>query len=148
MNKYGIYIVFLAIIIAVLPLDAYASDISEAEWQGVIRITNDGESVTNVSVNCSANSISYDFMNSSANDVVIQYYRSDVTFMPGYDDNPWSIFIDSIDTNHNIDYDIYTTGVSGGRIRYFPGDGGMTVNDHASMEQSGNYTPSGTIASG
>lgn len=138
-----IYLVFLLIMAALtVPFGlAIASDITEAEYYGTLRITNTDAAAANVSVNFTANTtawISAGILNSSANNCAIRDAGVDTAFMPGLEGNSWIVWTDSILANGNKDATLYTGNVTGGKIRYFPGTDGMTVSDDATIEISDN----------
>lgn len=142
MKQYRFYILLLAVLIALMPVSAFASDVSSALWRGIMQITNTSTTATGVSLPVSINStalIANGYVSDNLSDVVVQYNSADVPFMPGYGDNPWALFVDSAPTG-TINYDLYTGGASGGDIQYFPGAGGMTIADDASLEFSDNFT--------
>lgn len=120
---------------------AYASDISDADFYGVVTVSNNSSTAnyciatTITGVNTSA-FIAGDFLNSSANDCAIQFPGSDVPFMPGYANNPWVLWVPAIGGNGNIFDILYTKGVTGGEIYYFPGNNGANVSDDTSLELS------------
>lgn len=130
------------IIILGIGSTVFASDISQALYYGIIRATNTGALAENVAVNVSINTPSWianGFINSSVNNTAIRVGTSDVAFQPGYDTNPWIVYYDSIEANTSSDARLYTN-TTGGEMRYFPGSGGMTTNDHASLELGDNFT--------
>lgn len=145
MKRY-IYAVFLAIvaIFGIVGMVIAASDITDAVWHGEIRATNNGTSTaTSVAVPVSINStagVSNGFWNSTLLDIALLLNGTDYAIMPGYGTNPWMIFVQSIGSNQNIDYDLYTGNVTGGSISYFPDSSGMTIPDDASMEISDNFS--------
>lgn len=138
MKKYRGIIIIAALFILILPAVASASDISNALWSATLRVTNSGEETSNVATVFSANTaamIENGFLNSDADDVVIRYGADDVPFMPGYDDNPWPVFVESENGEEsNFDYDFYSGNATGGKIRYFPSASGMSVSDNANLE--------------
>jgi len=82
------------------------------------------------------------YLNATANNTVMRNSSgADVPFMPGYTDaNLWSMWVPSIGANSYLTYILYTANSTGGLIRYFPGAGGMTTTDNASLELSDNFT--------
>ncbi len=130
-------VVFCALILSLLPSVVFASDISDALWLGIIRIANTGTASTDVSTVMTLDSdslVTNNFANETLTDIAIQSNGADVTFMPGYGANPWAIMVPIIGSTQNLDYNLYTSGVTGGKIRYFPGATGMVVSDDPSLE--------------
>ena len=134
-------LILIALAVPVLAL----SNINNAIYYGTLRATNSSTVATNVSCNVSVNStalIAAGLINSTATDVAIRNSTGDDTpFMPGYDDNPWVVWFDSVPDNGNIDATLYTNSVNGTSY-YFPGTGGMTTADNATdnLEFSDNFT--------
>jgi hypothetical protein len=122
-----------------------ASDITDAEYQTVIAVTNN--STTDYSgiageLDLSVpDMISNDMVNATATDIVIRRSGGvDVPFMPGYDTNPWCVFVPSSYGQTVQNYNMYHGEATGGAIRYFPDIAGMTVPDDASLEVDDNFT--------
>lgn len=137
-----------ALLLALLsvPVMALASDISDAKWYGQITITNNSTALTSVVTTASINTTNLQaggYLNAGANNTTIRTSSgADVLFMPGYtpDGNPWAIWVASIGANTVLTNILYTANTSGGGIRYFPGDDGMTVEDDATLEPADNFT--------
>lgn len=144
MKKYRYYLPILVLLITLIPIAVFASDVSDAWWKATVRVTNGGDATANVSTTFTANTsalIDSDYISDDCSDTAIQYGGEDIAFMPGYDDNPWVVFAQgSIPYGANIDYDFYSGGATGGKICYFPGEGGMTTADNESLEYSDNFT--------
>ena len=121
----------------------YASDISGAIWQGILVVSNTTNTTeTNISVNMSLSSsalVNGGFTNSTLTDVGIQINGTDTAFMPGWSTNSWIVFA-PVSPVGNINYEFYSGNVSGGKLRYFPDDNGMSVADHSSLELGNNFT--------
>lgn len=118
-----------------------ASTITDARWHGTIRITNSGDTATAVSVNMTLNTpamISNGYAN-NATDMAVRIGDLDTAFMPGAGNNAMAIFVPTIAGNANIEYDFYSGNVSGGLIRYFPGNAGMTTSYDASLYPTNNF---------
>lgn len=133
MNKTLLLILTVALLVVITPFSiAIASDIADAIFFGTIRATNTSAVAPNVSVNLSINSddwIDNGTLNAAANNTAIRNSTgADTEFMPGYDGNPWIVQFDTVPDNGNIDYTLYTNA-TGGKIRYFPDDDGMSVDD-------------------
>ena len=120
-----------------------ASDISDAIFFGKVRATNNSTLAQNVSAVVTINSTAWiesNTMNSTATDIaILNNSGADTPFMPGYDDNVWAVWYNAIPENGNVDATLYTNS-SNGSIRYFPGNGGMTTSDSASLELGDNFT--------
>jgi hypothetical protein len=149
MKKFIIFYLLTLFLIPSLIIGAVsASDISGAQYSGVITVTNNSTASTLVSANISglssSNLTAQDWLNSSANNCAIQYSGSDVAFMPGYGTNPWCMFVNSIGANSQLNYNFLTHDVTGGKLAYFPGASGMSVNDTAPLELSNNFSISMT----
>jgi hypothetical protein len=143
MKQYRFYILLLTLIVALMPLSVFASDVSNAIWGGDIRVTNNSTATTAVSIDCSINSTALmdsGYTSSTLTDAAIQYNGSDIPFMPGYGNNPWILFIDSIGENQNLIYNIYTDDVTSGQQYIFMDNTGGTTADSASLEYSDNFT--------
>jgi len=128
-------LVVLVLLLAASPV--LASVVTNARFSGIIRVANAGDSVSGVSANMTLDSPSFTsngYSNSDMTDIAIQINGADTAFMPGYDGNPWAIFIPTIGEIQNIVYDLFSGNVTDGKIRYFPGDGGMTTPDHDTLE--------------
>ena len=122
---------------------ALASDIIAALYYGVIQISNNSTAASNVytTANISTqNLIDGGYLNSTANNSAIQNTSgADVPFMPGINGNPWAIYVPTIGANSLFNNILYTNA-TGGELRYFPADGGMTTADNATMELGDNFT--------
>lgn len=142
---------FILVICAILAIlsgsYALASDTFDAIYTGTVRVTNNSTATGYVSVNISnANSNSFidgGYMFDSCNNTAIVYSAgADAAFMPGYDDNPWVVFVESIGANALQNDILYMGGTTNmnAKWRYFPGLLGMIVNDSASLEFVDNTT--------
>lgn len=123
----------------------FASNITEADYYGVITVSNNSTTSTNVGINCTINTgsmISQGFLNSGANNCAVQNTSgADIAFMPSVNASyPWCFWVPSIGTDSYLSYLLYTGNVSGGKVRYFPGSGGMITLDSESLEPSENFT--------
>ncbi len=139
-------ILTVALLVVITPFSiAIASDIADAVFFGTVRASNNSTVAQNVSANLSINSaawIANGTLNTGANNTAIRNSTgADTGFMPGYNDNPWIAYFNTVPNNGSIDFTLYT-GVTGGKIRYFPGSGGMAVSDDASLEPGDNFTVS------
>ncbi len=123
-----------------------ASDVDDAKYLTTIQITNSGGSnLANESVPftlSTPNMISGLMLGSDATDsaMLTGVGGSDLAFMPGYDANPWMVWVNDIAAGANLYEYLYTKGATAGKIRYFPDSTGMTIDDDPSMEISDNGT--------
>ena len=135
----------LLIIDLLLPgVVAFASDITDAQYETVITVTNNsttdysgiiGELTLSV-----PDMISNGMLNASGSDVTIQRSGAvDVPFMPGYSTNPWCVFVPSSYSQTVQNYNMYHGGVTGGLIRYFPDIPGMTIPYNPSLALGNNF---------
>lgn len=127
------------------------SNITNALWHGVARVTNTGTAATDISVNMtlsSANMVSNGYMRSDFTDVAFLVNGTDTAFQPSINASyPWMFWVPSIGNGQNLDADMYSGNVTGGKLRFF---GTLSVPDHASLEWSanGSVTWSGMLATG
>lgn len=137
-------ILLLAIVLLLIPTVVFASDVSNARWRGLIRTTNNGTGTAeNVAVDVSINGtagVTQGFWNSVLTDIALLFSGTDYAFQPGYNGSPWVFFVQTIGAQQNLDYDLYTGNVTGGKIRYFPDSTGMTIADATTMEPGDNFT--------
>ncbi|KKN46248.1 hypothetical protein LCGC14_0674550 [marine sediment metagenome] len=148
-SKYLTLIIFISLAIIVSYFGAaLASDISGAIFSGTAAVTNTGTDATNVSTNMSLSTqgmIDVGYINSSVNNTAIRTNTGiDAEFMPAPSgSSSWIIQVPQISANSNLNYVLYAGGgAMDGKVRYFPGEGGMTVDDHPSLELSDNFTVS------
>ncbi len=138
--------IWLVVFLALLPSLALASDITSAEYKSTIVVTNSSSNTTNVAVPftlSTAGMISDDMLAADALDCAMQDGGgNDVAFMPGNNStNPWVTFVSTIGTLAQINRFLYSKGATGGTIRYFPADAGMSVADNnTSIGESNNMT--------
>ncbi len=141
MKRISIMLALIIILLSILPI--CASDITDANYYGVVRATNNSTLAEKVSANFSCNTtalIAAGIVNSTVNNTAMRSGGSDIAFMPGYGTNPWIAYYASIPANSSVDAILYTN-VSGGELRYFPGTGGMTTpDDNADLEPGDNGT--------
>jgi hypothetical protein len=130
----------LLIIDLLLPgVVAFASDITDAQYETVITVTNnsttDYSGIAGNLILSVPDMISNGMLNASGSDVTIQRSGAvDVPFMPGYSTNPWCVFVPTSYSQTVQNYNMYHGGVTGGPIRYFPDTPGMTITDDATLE--------------
>ncbi len=127
---------------------AYAdSNINNAKYISTVRVTNTGTALTNAIVVftlSTADMISGDYLSATADDVAVLtgLGGSDLPFMPSANSSyPWVTWVNSIGANANLNEYLYSKDVTGGKIRYFPANGGMTTpDDDADFEPGGNFS--------
>lgn len=122
-----------------------ASDVSSALWRGEITIINEGDSTaTGVSVNMTLSSpvlVESGYATANLSDTAMQINGVDTAFMPGANATyPWIFFVPSISAETTTYYDLFSSGASGGHIRYFPSSTGMSSTDNTNLELSDNFT--------
>jgi hypothetical protein len=127
------------------PVMIMASDITSADFYGILTISNNSTAATNVSTNGTLNTpsmISSGYLNASANNTAVRNTSgTDMPFMPGYGTNAWCLFVPSIGANTYLSNLLYTGDVTGGKIRYFPSTGNMTTLDNnVNLELAANFS--------
>jgi len=140
--------IILSILLAMLLLPAglvMASDITDAEYITGITVTNNSTSdasvVSGTLTLSTADMITAGMINATATDATVHRPGAvDTPFMPGYSTNPWVIYVPTADKQTVQNYYLYSGGVTGGLIRYFPADAGMTTSDDATIELGDNFT--------
>ncbi len=143
----------LAALIVVLcallvPLAVYASDISDATFKADIAITNANAAtqtkVATVFTMNTQNLIDHHYINEDCTDTAIRDGAgTDVPFMPAVGaGDKWCVWVDSIQGSVQKNVQLFTGGNINmlGKLRYFPGDAGMTVPDSASLEPGNNFS--------
>ena len=133
-----------SVVVVILILLAASPILADALFSGIIRVTNSGASAASgVSVNLTLDSdafVASGDMEPDFSDVSIQYNGVEMAFMPGYGTNPWIFFVPAIGPETSLDYSLFTIGATGGKLCYFPGDGGMETIDDISLEYGDNFT--------
>lgn len=143
---FGALILAFGALFAGIGLSAKAANTSDAQFYGLIRITNNSTAATNVAVNFTANTSVYlagnYFSGNFTNTAITSPAGSDVRYQPGYGGNPWIIWVPSIGANAIFNDTLYMGGSTDmqGTRRYFPASGGMAVTDNASLEPGANFT--------
>jgi hypothetical protein len=137
--KKPFYILLLLFVILIIgmPVIVYASNLTGAQYHGTITVSNNSTAANNIMVSMALTSpvlISQGWVNAEFNNVAIQNSSgADTAFMPGYNTNPWMIFVPSIGDNSSINYTIYTGNVTDGKLCYFPGAAGMVIANDITM---------------
>lgn len=121
-----------------------ASDVSNAQYQTTITITNSGDTISNgiaVFDLSTPDMIDGGLLSSNASDCAMLTGTggTDIASMPGLN-STWVTWVDNIGSQARLSEYLYHKGVTGGTIRYFPSDSGMTTADSASLELSDNFT--------
>lgn len=128
-------LVFLTAAVPIL-----ASTVTGALYEAQITATNVSYDAQRVSVPFTLSTqslIAGNYVNSSLTNVAIQDASgNDIAFMPAQGaGDKWMMFIQQIGQTSALNYKLYTGGPAmNGKLRYFPGDAGMTVADSASLE--------------
>ena len=143
------YLLTLLLLIAIFicPVAAMASDITDADYYGVITITNDDTAnTTGVSCNISTANLSNTLIDGNYSDSAFTRVAmrnsagADVPFMPGYDESPWMIWVPSIGEDANLNYILYTGNASLSSTKYYFPDTNMITPDSVSLEGSANFS--------
>lgn len=128
------------------PITALASDITGADFYGVVTVSNNGTATTYVSSNItnlhSDDMITLGYYNASANNTAMRDDAgNDVAFMPGYGSSASMIWAGDISGTAYESYVLYTKNATGGKIRFFPDNAGigMTTADNATIELGTNF---------
>lgn len=144
MKRIFIIIIILALTPAIPGAVALASDISDAEYMSTILTENDGTAITNGIAVFDLDTddlIAGNMLGADALDcAMLTGTGSDVDFMPGYSANPWCFDVAGIGEDESLYNYLYTKGASGGNIRYFSGETGLTTPDIESLEGTDNLT--------
>ncbi len=125
-----------------------ASNITQATWGGKIEVRNlDSPALSNVTTNFTLNTtdlITRFYVNASVNNSAIRGVSgTDLTYMPGQNStSPWMLIVPSLASYEIQKEPIYTGGAQSmaSKIRYFPGQAGMTTPDVPGLEPSSNFT--------
>ena len=144
MKKRRLILLSLVLLIVLMPVTAFGAGVSGALWRGTVRITNSGSTVTDVIATANISSqalIDNGYADDNLSDVAVLHGSTDVPFMPSVNSSyPWAFAVDSISAGLNIDYSLYSGNATGGLIRYFPGDAGMSANYSETLELADNFT--------
>ncbi len=133
---------------AILPVSvSMASNTTLAEYIGTVRITNNGTTATNVFTVFNLTTqdlIDGDFVFQNVTNTAMQTNGgADTEYMPAPGATiDWAVYIPQIIQAGTLDYRLYLGGNQGmdAEIRYFPGSGGMTSVDSATLELGNNFT--------
>lgn len=137
--RYKITSIIIAVSLSLIsmPFVAFASDITEAEYRGVVQVTENGTALTDNTATVFSGNLT-DYLNATFTDASLQYNGSDVAFMPPPPgSSTWAAFISNIGQSQALDYDLYLQSATGGKIRFF---GSMLIADDASIEITDNFT--------
>ena len=135
----------LLLVLLATPVVIFASSIENARYWAQILVSNNSTATANVATTAnisSTNLINGGYLNSSANNSVMRTSSgADVAFMPSVNSTyPWSLWVPDIGANSYRTYVLYTANSTGGKMRYFPDAGGMTIADDVTMEPSDNFS--------
>lgn len=140
MKKLKVIIPLILILMAIVATPVLASDITDAKWTGDIKVTNAGTAASGVAtvfdldedILISGNYILNDLSNLAIRDPS----GADAAYMPGWGADPWCLHVPSIGAGGIQNYRFYAGGATpmGGKMAYFPGDAGLTINDAAALE--------------
>jgi len=140
MKKLLLILIILAMLV---PGSIALAAISNAQYMATVRVTNNSTAASVLGVPITGanttNLINGGYMTPNAdNSTMRSSAGADVPFMPGYGNNIWNMFVESISSDSIVDYTWYNNS-PGGKIRYFPGSEGMTTSDNATMELGDNF---------
>ena len=122
-----------------------ASDIDDAEYKTTITVSNNGTAATNVAAPfalSTAEMIAIGMLSADASDAaMISSGGADTAFMPASDNaSPWITWVSSIGADSQVGQYLYSKGVTGSKIRYFPDDAGASANHSATLKLADNFT--------
>ena len=135
MKKLTTIILAVCIFIFVTPVAVLASDVSGAQYLTRSIITNNSSSEINnavVTFDLSTEDMITSWMlGINATDFAMRTSGgTDIAAMPSVNSTyPWCTFISSVPGNSQVDQYLYSKGVTGGKLAYFPDSAGMTVLD-------------------
>jgi hypothetical protein len=132
MKRIAVLSIILIIALSI-PCSVFAaSDVSGALYKMDITVHNSAVDATNVITVASISTpglITGGFSNDSVTNLaMLNDAGADVVFMPGYDTNPWCIFVPEINQYDYSTYQLYTAESIDGEIMYSPGSSGMNPN--------------------
>jgi len=120
-----------------------ASDVTNADYYTRFTISSNSTTpITNQYVAVPLSSpamIAGNMTNPGITDIALIENSIDVAVMPGYDTNPWMVWLSSIGGNSQVDQYLYSHGATGGKIRTF---GTLEIPDTPSLELGDNFTAS------
>lgn len=143
MKRYYFTFLLVIIFLFMFPVMASASDITDADYYGIIIIDNDGAATENVSVNLtlsSDNLVELGFVDSDFDNCALRNAAgADVPFMPSPNaTQPACIFVPSIADSASINNILYTGPSSLNSTKYwFPGAGGGTIAYDVNLAPNG-----------
>lgn len=144
-----LYIIAFLLIVALLASIggvALASDISSANYYGVILVSNNGTAANKVSTNMTLSTqelIDQGWIDDDCTYLAVRNGAgADVAFQPSVNDSyPWCLWVPSIGNNASLNYILYTGNASmDASLCYFPGPAGMSVSDNGSLKLSDNFS--------
>jgi len=132
---------FMAIFTVFIGNAIFGADLSTAAYRGQINVINNSYATANNIVPFALNAQSLVdglyMLPDYSNVAIVDRYGNDIAFMPPQSmGNQWFTWVPNIQQNNTINYYIYTGGANpmGGSLAYFPGSGGMTVNNSSSLQ--------------
>lgn len=142
-----ILVPLIALIAILLPsVTVLASDVTDADYLTEITVSNNSTSaksgvVAVLELN-TGTMIDLGMLDAAATEAAMHLSGAiDTAFMFGNNStNPICIFIPSATATSSSNYYLYTKGITGGKIRYFPGSTGMTVADAPGIELADNFS--------
>lgn len=133
-------ILIFALLLLAIPSIVLASDITDADYLARIVVTENGTAATQDTATTFTGNLT-DYLNAGRSDASMRYNGSDVAFMPALPgSNTWVLFNSDIGKSQNLDYNLYLKSATGGKMRIFLDDAGMTTDDDADIELSDNFT--------
>jgi hypothetical protein len=124
----------IAVMVAIFAFSglSMASDVTNAAYETTIQVSNNTTAQTNQPIAwalSSADMINADMVNATLTDLSLRTGLSgtDIVVMPGNGANPWVSMVSAINESSILYQYLYSKNVTGGKIVWFPGAGGMTV---------------------
>jgi hypothetical protein len=140
MNVIKIFIILLFLFLT--PVAALAADVTDAQYTGTISISSSTEQEAAMGwfTLSSKNLASLMMCENDFSDIaVIDAGANDIQFMPVPSTDNWAVFVPAIMSGETkYDY-VYSKNVTGGELRYFPGNAGMVTPDAATLEFGSNF---------
>ena len=140
-------ILVLAMLLLLVPGVALASDISTAKWYSTITASNNSTATDDIFTTFPLGTqslIDSGFLSDNLTDCAMQGTAgTDTAFMPSVNATfPWCFYVSDIGEDAYKNYTLYTGGNADmdGKLRYFPGAGGMTSADNTTLELADNFT--------
>lgn len=143
MNKRVTAGLLAATLLVVTGTAVFASNITGAQYIGTVTVTNTSTTATNVSVPFTLNTaglITDGYILTNCTNTAMQIGGVDVAYMPAPGvTTDWMVYVPSAPAGGSS-AQLYTGGADmSSKIRYFPGEGGMTVADVAGLEPGNSF---------